>query len=181
MRWDGYITMTVAIGLTALFGLLFFGPNRRDFQALRASTRSAKDQLTGTYNAVARLSELKASNKQENNLLADYHTCITSSADLGRFVEDVSAIADRLGLGDRKIVPLAPQTLGRVMVLPIRISFVSGFGASFDFLREVERLPRAVRIMEFVVERVTPDYKAGDGEESELRTELAVQIFYEST
>ncbi len=181
-RWDSYIVISVGVGMTAAFCFLFLGPQRRDLSTLLASARAMRSQLARGTGATAGLPRTAADVQRANDLLVDYRTRITPTADVGSFVEEVSAVAARFGLRDRRIVPLIPEMRGSIMVLPIRISFESGFAESFNFLRNVERLPRAVRVTEFIVERLLePSEEPVDGEGGDLRTELTMRIFYEAT
>ena len=181
-RWDSYIIMSIGIGMTAAFCFLLLGPQRRELSTVLASARAMRGQLVRGTGTTAGLSRTEDDVQRANDLLADYRTRITPTAELGTFVEEVAAIAERLGLRERRIFPLTPEVHGSITVLPIQISFESGFAASFSFLRDVERLPRAVHVTELVVERAKEgDGGVVDGEGDSLRTELTVRIFHEAT
>lgn len=188
-RWDSYIVMSIGVGMTAAFCFVLFGPPRRELSVLIDSARTMRNHLSRGAATIAELSEIGADIQRANDLLDDYRTRVPATADVGAFVEKVSAVAERLGLRDWKVAPLVPEPHGSVMVLPVRISFESGFGESFSFLRDVERLPRAVQVTELVVERrqtdLSEEFTGGVGTTSGLghglRTELTMRIFYEAT
>ncbi len=181
-RWDSYIVMSIGVGMTAAFFFLLLGPQRRNLSTLRTSAQAIRGQLARGTDAAAGLYRTEANIQRVNDLLVDYRTRITPTADVGSFVEEMSAIAAQLGLRDRRIVPLSPEVRGSIVVLPIRISFESGFAESFNFLRNLEHLPRAVRVTELVVERLLkPSEEPAGGEGGDLRTELTIRIFYEAT
>ncbi len=181
-RWDSYIVMSVGVGMTAAFCFLLLRPQRQDLSTLLTSAQAMRVQLARGIGVAAGLSSTETDLQRAKELLVEYQTRITPTAGVGSFVEEVAAIAARLRLRDRRIVPLTPEVRGSIMVLPIRISFESGFAESFSFLRNVERLPRAVRVTELVIERLLgPSGGPEDGEVGELRTELTMRIFYEAT
>lgn len=177
-RWDKYLTATLAVAMTSGFCFVVLEPQKRRLSALRTSIAAIEGQLAQRRAEVGELPEIDAKLKTADALLADFQTRIPADAELGDFVEDVSAIAERLGLGNRNIVPLTPQRQGAVTALPIRISFEAGFPAIFDFLRELERMPRVARVSELIVERARVGDEAVGGDEESLRTELVAQIFY---
>jgi len=181
-RWDSYMVICIGVGMTAAFCFLLLGPQKQDLSVLRTSAQTMRSQLARGAGTIAGRSDTEIEIRRINEQLAGYRSRITPTADVGAFIEEVSAIAAQLNLRDRTIVPQASERRGSIWVLPIRISFVSGFAESFNFLRNIECLPRAVRVTELVVERL----QGADGEpvqrdEGQVRTKLAVQIFYEAT
>lgn len=180
-RWDSYVVMSIAVGITAAFCFLFFWPQQRELTRLRTSVRAKESQLVRWTSEIAKLSQVEADLKQANELLTNYRTRVPDTAEVGDFVEEVSAIAERLGLRDQNIVPLTPEKRGPVTALPIKISFEAGFGAIFSFLREVEELPRVARVTELVVGYPDEDQDPVDRAGDRLRTELTMQIYYETT
>jgi type IV pilus assembly protein PilO len=180
-RWDSYVIMSIAVGVTAAFCFLFFWPQQRELTRLRASVRAKEEQQVRWTSEIAKLSQVEADLKRANELLADYRTRVPDTAEVGDFMEEVSAIAERLGLRDQNIVPLTPETRGPVTALPIRISFEASFAAIFSFLREVEELPRVARVTELVVGYPDEDEDAGNRDGRYLKTELTMQIYYETT
>jgi len=180
-RRDSYIMAGIAVGIAAGFYFLLFAPQQRKLSALRASIRTIEGQLVRQGVEVAGLPEIETNLKQANELLADYRTRIPAAADVGNIVEQVSAIAERLVLRNRNIEPMEPQKRGPVTALPIRISFEGAFSAAFNFLREVERLPRVARVTELIVEFNEPDDERPVGDLADgLRTELTLEVFYEA-
>jgi len=181
-RWDSYLVIFIGVGMTATFCFLLLGPQKQDLSALRTSARTMRDQLARGAGNIAGRAQTEVDIGNLTKKVSNYSTRILPDADVGAFVEQVSAIAERLELHDRTIVPQESEQRGLIMVLPIRITFVSGFAESFAFLRDVEQLPRAVRVTELTVERLTdskgePVFEAGGA----LRTELTIQVFYEAT
>jgi type IV pilus assembly protein PilO len=179
-RWDSYVVISIAVGVTAAFCFLFYWPQQRELTRLRASVRAKEDQQVRWTSEIAKLSQVEAELKRANELLADYRTRVPASADVGDFVEEVSAIAQRLGLRNQNIAPLPPETRGPLTALPIRISFEANFPAIFSFLREVEELPRVARVTELTVGYPDEDEEAGDHDDGNLKTELTMQIYYEA-
>ncbi len=181
-RWDSYVVMSIGVGMTAAFCFLLFGPQQRELSTMLTSARAMREQLARGSGALAGFSTAEADMLQASDLLADYSLRVPPSAEVGAFVEDVSAIAARLELRNHTMVPLARETRGTLAVLPIRISFESGFRESFSFLHDVEHLARAVRVTELAVERLSEPRGTSAGDEGDaVRTELTMQVFYEAT
>ena len=180
-RWESCVVISIGVGMTATFCFLLFGPQDREMTAMLTSTQNLRYQLGGRATAAGRLSEIKAERQQAASMLHDFRTRIPVTPEVGTFVEEISAIAQHLSLRARRIVPLSPQRHGPVTVLPVQMSFTSSFADSFDFVRDVERLPRAVQVSDLVVERIDADEESTEGAGGDLRTELTMRIFYEPT
>ena len=180
-RWDSYIVMSVAVGMTLACGAWLYQPGQRELSTLLASAQAMRDQLARGSSTFSDLTGVRTDVRNANDLLADYRTQISPSPNVGTFIEEVSAIASRLGLRNRTIVPQAPRAYGTIVMLPIEISFESAFDKSFDFLRSVERLARAVQIAVFAVKRVDEEEGFSPHRETLLRTELTLRVFYEAT
>lgn len=180
-RLDSYIVMSVAVGMTVACGIWLYKPGQRELSTLLASARAMRDQLIRGSSTFSDLSDVRTDVSNAHDLLADYRIQITPSPDVGTLIEEVSAVALRLGLRNRTIVPQTPSTHGTIVMLPIEISFESAFDKSFDFLRSVERLPRAVQIAEFAVKRIDAVNSFGRHYGNLLRTEMTLRIFYEAT
>ena len=179
-RRDSYIIASIAVAMTGAFCYLFFGVQQHKLSELRTSIGALEDQLARRTGDIAELSQIQANLKRANDWLADYSLRIPETAEVGNFVEEVSAIAERLGLRNQSVVPRSPEVRGAVTVLPIKISFQAPLGAMFDFLREIERLPRVARVTKLAVEQTEPDEEPVYRRAGELRTELTAQIYYEA-
>ncbi|MCK4659097.1 MAG: type 4a pilus biogenesis protein PilO [Phycisphaerae bacterium] len=177
--WDSYIVASVAVGMTAGFVFMFFLPQQRKLGNLRASIRNTREQLHRNNANIADLPQIQASLQRTRSLLAECQTRIPETAKLGDFVEEVSAIAEHLRLGNQNIVPQAPERLGGITTLPIRISFDADFPELFSFLRAIESLPRATRVTRLAVLRPPAGEEVPVDEHNKLRTELTMQIFHE--
>jgi Tfp pilus assembly protein PilO len=174
--------ISIAVGITAAFCFLLFGPQRGESSVLLTSTQAMREQLARGAAVTTRLSEIEAEVQQVKDRLVNYRATIPVTADLGAFIEELSVISERLELRAWKVVLLAPKTRGPVRVLPVQIAFESSFGESFSFLRAIERLARAVRVTELNIERLRePSGDALGGEGNDLQTMLTMQVFHEAT
>ncbi len=183
---DSYIVMSVAAGMTVACAVWLYQPGQRELSSLLASTQAMREQLARGSSAVSELANVKSDMRNAEALLNDYQTRITPTPQVGAFIENVSSVATELGLQGRKIVPQSPKVNGSIVMLPIDISFESDFGKSFDFLRSVEQLPRAVQVTDFTIKPVDENVDAETPYDKTrprhlLRTELTLRIFYEAT
>lgn len=176
---DSLVVISVGVGMTVACGAWLYKPKHREVTAMLASAQAMRDQLTRGMAAVTKLSAVRNDVKQANELLTDYATKVPADAEIGSFIEEVSSAASRLRLHNRTIVPQRPEAHGDIAVLPIKISFDAPFETSFEFLRTVERLPRAVQVSEFSVKR--KDSAKRKGNTTGLRTKMTLRIFYEAT
>lgn len=186
-RLNSYIAMSLGVGMAAAFWVLLLGPHRRDLAALRTSARSIRAQVANDSTTIAGLSEIRGDIKTIKQASIEFGHRVRPTADVGLFIKDVSQLADRLGLQEPKIIPLTPIVHGPITVLPIQISYESRFGASFSFVRDMERMSRAVRVTHLAVERKELGEKRAEqpaGYPASLShrcsTELTVHLYCES-
>ncbi len=178
---DSLIVISVAVGMTLACGAWLYKPGQREVATLLVSAQAMRDQIARGTATVSGLASVRSDVRNANDVLTEYATMITPTADVGSFIEEVSAAASELGLRNRAIIPQTPEGCGTIVMLPIEISFESVFAKSFDFLRTIERLPRAVQIASFSIKRANGTTDPDPGEEATLRTKLTLRIFYEAT
>lgn len=176
---DTLIVLSVAVGMTVACGAWLYKPGQQELSTLLLSAKSMRDQLARGSGAVSSLAGVQSDVRDANQLLDQYKIQITPTPEVGAFLEQVSDAAVDLGLQHRAIVPKKPESQGSIVMLPIEISFASGFTESFRFLRVLEQLPRAVQVSQFSI-------KPGNGDRSPkggapLQTNMTLRIFYEAT
>lgn len=102
---------------------------------------------------------------------------IPETSDIAGLVTYLSGALNRMGLTQREITTGAEVVIDDTKALPISITIRGPFGAIFEAIGEIERLPRLVR-----VERLRLAYDARGVAESfdaqELRADLVINVFY---
>lgn len=166
--------------MTGAFWLFLFGPHLRDLSALRAFAETIQKQIALGGRTITGFSGLDGDIQEIKEVSTGFRHRVTPTANVGPFVKEISQIAARLGLRDPKIVPLTPITHGAITILPIQISYESRYADSFNFVRDVERLRRAVRVTEFAVERHEIDERAAVTMDGFSSTILTVHLYCES-
>lgn len=186
-RKDSFVVISLGVAMALAFWLLLLGPHRRDLAALRTSARIIESQVLIGSAAIAGLSEIRGDIAKLSGVPIEFSKRVRTTADVGSFVKDVSRLAERLGLREARIIPLAPVTHGLITVLPIKISYESRFGASFNFVRDVERMPRTVRVTDLAVQRMgtgepnaRPPTVSQESGFPRCSTELTIHLYCES-
>ena len=166
--------------MTGAFWSFLFGPHLRDLSALRAAAQAIQGQVALGGQTITRFTGLDDDIREVEQASIDLRHRVTPTANVGPFVKEISRIAARLGLRDPKIVPLTPITHEKTVILPIQISYQSQYADSFDFVRAVERMLRAVRVTEFAVERLELHEQAALTNDGFSSTRLTVHLYCEN-
>jgi len=167
-----------ALGLLSLVGALgFIGPawraNKRvetEILAMRAELAKPSDSpeiITGLAN---RLHELQTKSRERM-------VPIPETSDVAGLMTRLSAVLNRLGLVQREVTTGAETAVDETASLPMSVTLRGGFNPIFEAIREIEHLPRLVRI-----QRLRLAYESrGQSDQfnsQEIRADLLIDVFF---
>lgn len=167
-----------ALGLLIVigaFGLLW--PAWRANEALRAEIRVMRAELSRPTDGpeiiaglADRLHELKSSSRERM-------IPIPETSDVAGLMTRLSAVLNRLGLSQREITTGSETMVDQTASLPMSVTLRGGFTQIYNAIREIERLPRLVR-----VQRLRLAYESRSQAElfepDAIRADLLIDVFF---
>ena len=134
---------------------------------MRAVMESRSQMAFGPSAVEAELGRLRAEE-------AVVRKAIPWAPSLGRFLEALSEVCANAQLSATDVTPLAEYSVGPIGVLPILVSFESGFAGVFTFLQRIETLERVVWVSRIETSRVAD-------RSNRLSTSVLMHVFHEPT
>lgn len=171
-RKDQVIAAIVCAAVLGAYAMLIARPQSRAV----ASVREQAQRLTADIElrqAVARgTAVLERDMQAVRERLAGVGEQLPSSMRLGELIGQLSAASEAWNLRGTDLIPARSYEVDRILVLPIEVTFQCDFPSLFGFLKEVESLPRIVRVSNLRMQR------EGD-EPAAIACELTLQVFSE--
>jgi Tfp pilus assembly protein PilO len=148
------IVVGSVLGLTALFLAALLLPGVRDLRRQRARIGEELQAVAARQQEVGHVGELYASNLEMERQVREQRRQLPADRQFGEFLNALSESLRRRKIGQYVVQPGPEQTLDEARlpdplrvaagtaILPVRISFEGSFAQVFDFLKDVEDLPR---------------------------------------
>ncbi len=150
--------IAVVLGLTAAFSLGLLVPGLEKLKEARAEVAVEAQKVKADQQKVGDVSKLFASIMELDEQMQDFRNRLPADRDFGEFLRDLSNSLLETGVQNYAVQPRPPrdvdptrlppalvQTQGTT-ILPVSISFDSGFHAVFEFLTRIEEMPRLTHV-----------------------------------
>lgn len=173
-KWLG-----ISAALSALlFLFLFYVPSRATLQSLQARIGTDGRKLVQDARSVEVLPQVVSAVDHLSDQLADFKP-VPKDARLYEFTETVTDLSQPLGLKSFQCTPKAAYTDGGLGVWPIRLTFTADSFSTASLLREIESMPRTLRIHELVMRK--PAAARGDVSDSnQIDVSMTVNLYFEN-
>ena len=167
------LTGVIAFAACALFAWLVAYPQQAKHRALQDEVQEVSDDIALRLTRCAAAVETERALEQCRQRLDSMEERVPQADQLGSFLEQLSEVAADAELINANVVPQPPYVAKGLGILPIKMDFESDFLSLFAFLRNVESLPRAVRIADLRAARVQEGV-------DRLEIEMTLQVFFEA-
>ena len=167
------LTGVIAFVACALFAWLVVYPQETKYRALRNEVREMSDDIALRLTRCATAVETERALQECRRRLASMEEHVPGTHRLGSFLEQLSEVATEAELVNANVTPQPPYVVRGLGILPIEMDFESDFASLFAFLKRVESLPRAVRVVDLDATR------AQEGDDR-LEIQLTLQAFFEA-
>jgi len=167
----------VAVGtmvIAAAFAAGVVAPNMRNLRTTRQRISNLQGDLQMLNLRVEKAMRVFEAVRNRESALARFNAAIPKRVQLGEFLEEVDRLAQDAGLKNKNVTPsevFAQRDLG---CLPIQINFSGEFSSVYEFLENVEKLPRVARVQQ--VELV-----ADDESPNELNSSMTLHVYFRNS
>lgn len=155
------------VGVAASVGIIYLCSSEMDKLRLERQTLAADFE---------RLSEIRSAVGRGDVALADadawlenWERLIPREMDFESFYSDLSRLSERHGIEVDRIQPSETEVRGRHLTMGISIGAESSFRTFYEFVRDIEALPRLATVEQL-------DIRAVDGDDR-CRFELTLNIY----
>ena len=173
--WHKKAQTGLAAGTAVLCALLYFTvimPASNRLTELRKQVSAAHTELQGNRARAGNLPVAERETQQLRSRVERFDKKLPKNADLAAFINDVTQMSQSAAL--RKLTwrpdSVAKKT-DQFARLPIQFSFEGDFSGVFDFLREIEDMPRLTRVRKL-------DMQSHDAKGTQMQVQLSLDIYY---
>ena len=146
----------VAVPLSSYF--LVFGPQNNRISAARGEIRHKQEMLDKLRQETARNADLIRANQEIADLIKKTEERLPDGKEVDAIVRQISELAVQAGLSAPAMESGKPVAAAMYMEQPIKVTTAGDFRGFYEFLLELERLPRITRLPDLNLERATePD------------------------
>ena len=169
------IFMVLLMALPVSSYIWLFQPMQEEIDSKAEETRQKQSQLNDLDIALARDDTvLQEDIKNLREVIKLLEAKLPEKKEVDGILRDITQIAEKYDLNSKRVIPDKVIQGPNYCELPIKLSFIGMFSPSFfNFLRDVEQLPRLTRISSMKI--------VADNEVSgRVSADVTVTIYYES-
>jgi type IV pilus assembly protein PilO len=163
----------VLLMLGVLAGSYVFAFSRADLQrkALRADIRLKKKALADLMVATAGIDDVNRKTEDLQHAIEFFKSKLPQEREMDKILDEVSNIAAENSLKTKTIKPLKIERSPGYSEQPIQMSLSGDFGGYYQFLLQLERLPRVTRVMQMSLHKNQRD--------GEVTADMTLTIYFE--
>ena len=178
-RVQKWLGATTALAVVA-FVVLVYVPSSSTLSALHSKISSNASRLAADEQRSARLALVAQAASQLDSQVGLFRP-IHQDRGIYDFIGESSSLSNQLHLESFTCHPQEPTVEGRLGIQPVQISFTSDFLAAHTWLRNIESIPRLLRIRELTI-RPAPQAAAAtvDPTVGKVHVQVIINLYFES-
>ena len=147
----------------------------REAQKAERATEIASrvEQIRQVSKATEEVEDVQAEIQKLQNAIAHFQNMLPSNREIETLLREVWDLAAEHQLNARSVRPDQIVPAAQYAELPIRMEIVGDFDGFYNFIRDIEKLPRITRMPRIKVQRETND-QAGV-----VKASMTLSIFFE--
>jgi type IV pilus assembly protein PilO len=167
-----FVVLLTAIPLGAYFWV--FRPTNQHIEQQRRDVEANAQKLARLRQAMAGAADLNSEVQKLQDAVVFFESKLPAQHEIHKVLEQVSKIAESHKLETKLFETQKPKPFAAYSEQPIKMEVYGDFDAFYQFLLDVEKLPRITKIKEMKLEK---DKKA-DGV---MQASLMLSIFFDNT
>lgn len=166
-----FFAVLLALPIASYF--LVFKPQNREIEKARKEIELKETKLTKLREYTSRADDIQKENEQIKAAIETIQSRLPSGKEMDNVLRQVSGIANKANL----VVPNFKknekiQPAGLALEQPTDIEMVGDFDGFYQFLLELEKLPRITRIPDLEIKR-------NDKVNGEMKAKFVLSVYYE--
>lgn len=145
-----FMLLLGALPLSAKFWI--FDPANKHIKEQQQAIKDNRQKLNDCQDALILIEDLNAELKRHEEAVAFFESKLPGEHEIHKVLEQVTRIARDHKLETKLFKTLGAKPFARYSEQPIRMEIYGDFDAYYEFLLDVERMPRITKIMEMNLE-----------------------------
>ena len=180
MRDIVFFILLLAVPISAW--IFVFKPRSRQIEVARTQIAAKQARLDKLEEVTGRIPDLGAEIERGESALVDWGHKLPDVEAVDEILEQITEIALANQLVVKSIRGQKPIPASMYMELPLRTTINGHFDGFYEFLLDLEALPRITRIKELRIERISgTDLPTGDAyPPGSMKAAFTLSIYYDS-
>jgi len=140
-------------------------------KALRADIRVKKKALADLMVATAGVDDLNRKAGELEHAIEFFRSKLPQEREMDKILDELSNIASENNLKTKTIKPLKIERSPGYSEQPIQMSLSGDFGGYYQFMLQLERLPRVTRVMQMTLHKNQRD--------GEVTADMTLSVYFE--
>lgn len=146
-----FIIILLAVPIAAAFYL--FKPRNDQIQKIQAENETKQAKLLELADVRQRVDDIKLEIEKGRNAIELIEAKLPAQRDVESILQDVWQAAERNRLDLKSVKTEEPEPAANYMELPLKVVMTGSFNGFYQFLLELEALPRITRIQDLDLRR----------------------------
>jgi Tfp pilus assembly protein PilO len=173
-----FLGILLAVPLASYF--LVFAPRNAEIARARAEIESKEARLVDLKRLTARIGDLGREIAEREDELEKLNQKLPDREGVDRILEQVTQIAQKCELAVRSVKGEKVAPAGLAMELPLKTVIEGDFDGFYQFLLDVEALPRITRVHSMKITKLGmgPRDNPAEAKQGEMRAEFTLSIYF---
>lgn len=169
-------TLFMVVMVAVLGGAYFFGFAKSDARRLEKQAKvDAKLQALGELQrATASVDDVARKIEDLQNATAFFEKKLPQEQEIDRVLKKVWKMAEQNGLQIRTVKTMKPQQRSGYREQPMDVTLSGDFGGYYEFLLQLEKLPRLTRVSQMALTKITD-------RDGEMQAQMTLSVFFDPT
>ena len=181
MRDLAFVAVLIAVPIASYF--FVFAPRNDEIAKARAEINAKNVRLENLRRLTSRIGDLGREIVEREEELERLNQKLPDREGVDRILEQVTQLAQKSNLAVRSVKGEKVVPAGRAMELPLKTTIEGNFDGFYQFLLDVEALPRITRVHSMKIAKLgmgprdNPDEMVGGS----MRAEFTLSIYFNDT
>ncbi len=156
-----------------------FKPRNAEIKLAHKEVEQKRERLAKLQEVSARIDDIGLAIEQGRQAVELIEAKLPSQQDVEVILEDVWKLARQARLTVKSVKSRKPVPASLYMEQPLEVVMEGEFSGFFEFLQELEKLPRITRIHQLRLKRYTTLTRRRDGPETGMQAAFTLSIYFQ--
>lgn len=176
------IFLVVLLAVPVASYIYVFQPRNADIEQARTEVQIKQARLEQLAQVQSQIDDIGLEIARGEEAIEVIEEKLPSAGEVEVIVEQVWRLAEEHDLDVKSMESQKPVPAALYMELPLRYTMEGNFDGFYEFLLQLENLPRITRIHNMELERISDSRRSGndDAPRGHMRTEFSLSVYFES-
>lgn len=169
------VFVLILLGIPSAWYFMVAQPRLADKLERQQEIVDREQQIKQVSLATAEVEDVEAEIQKLQNAIAHFQSQLPSNREVETLLPEIWNLAGAHGLNAKSVRPDKSVPAAQYEELPIKIEIVGDFDGFYEFIQDIEKLPRITRMPRIKIEKM----KDNENTAGVVKASLTLSIFYE--